>query len=124
MVSTVMPLMIKTSTELGTLLKSEAARLGLAISHDTHYDARNWQLSWWRGKTLHRLDFQPLKESELAVTHYKDHFKLFPRLLRWAHDAIPLFPYLARIEWSRLETWSFPLEESCITKLLADVIKA
>jgi hypothetical protein len=117
-------IMIQDSQQLGTFLKSEAHRAGMRLAFDTHYDAQNWQLSWWRGSILHRLDFQPLGHGELAITHYKDHFRLLPKLMRWAHRAIPLFPYLARIEWSTLAKERFPLQETQIEAFVSRSVDA
>lgn len=50
--------------------------------------------------------------ASLSVRLYKDHFKVLPRLLRWAHRQIPMFPYLARIEWRNLAEEHFPLQKS------------
>jgi hypothetical protein len=72
------------------------------LAHDTHYDARNWELSWWRGRTLHRVDIQPMHDRDTKVTYYQDRFPILPRLLRWAHREIPMFPYLAAITWRSL----------------------
>ena len=116
--------MIDDSPQLGTLLRAEASRTGVHLAFDTHYDAQNWQLSWWRGATLHRLDFQPLEHGRLSITHYRDHFRFLPRLLRWAHDAIPFFPYMARIEWSNEAIEHFPLQEEKIKTIVSSGVDA
>lgn len=116
--------MIDDSQQLGTFLKTQASRTGAHLSFDTHYDAQNWQLSWWRGTTLHRLDFQPLEHGNLSVTHYRDHFRFFPRLLRWAHNAIPLFPYVARVEWDSAAIEYFPLQEEQIATIISNSVNA
>lgn len=113
--------MIENSQQLGSYLQSKAAESGTRLAFDTHYDARNWELSWWRGKVLHRLDFQPLETTQVAVTHHEDRFRLLPRFFRWAHNNIPLFPYLANREWRRLTTESFPVAENRIDALVASV---
>ena len=111
--------MIDDSPQLGTFLRAEAKRTGTYLAFDTHYDAQNWQLSWWRGATLHRLDFQPLEHGRLSATYYQDHFRFLPRLLRWAHNAIPHFPYMARIEWSNIAVEHFPVQEEKIKALVS-----
>ena len=116
--------MIEDSQQLGTFLKAEASRVGAHVSFDTHYDAQNWQLLWWRGPTLHRLDFQPLEKRELSITHYRDHFRFLPHFFRWAHQNLPLFPYVAQIELSSLEKTSFPLQESQIAAFVSRSIDA
>jgi len=115
--------MIENSKQLGSFLKSKAGSPGVRLAFDTHYDARNWELSWWRGKVLHRLDFQPLEATQVAVTLNKDQFRLLPKFLRWAHDAIPLFPYLASNEWNRLTTESFPIDEARLDALVTTALE-
>ena len=111
--------MIENSQQLGAYLKSKAPELGVRLAFDTHYDANNWELSWWQGKVLNRLDFQPLEATQVAVTHHEDRFRVLPHFLRWAHNNIPLFPYLANLEWRRLTTESFPVAENRIDALVA-----
>ena len=110
--------MLQDSVTLGNFLGAQANRRGLRLAHDTHFDAGNWELRWWKGKALHRLDFHPLHNGTLAITHYTDHFTFFPRITRWAHDQIPMFPYPAHIEWERVGTLQFPLAERDVSKYL------
>ena len=116
--------MIRDSTQLGDFLKKESSRLGLHLAHDTHYDAMNWQLSWWRKSVLHRLDFQPLEKDTVAITHYRDSFRYLPRLCRWLHNNVPMFPYLAHINWNRLSTDSFPLKEENVSSYIDRALTA
>ena len=118
--------MIKDSQELGAFLGAESRRLGAWLAFDTHYDAQNWVVWPWHGKVLHRLDFQPLdlERKEVAVTVYEDHFKFLPRFFRWAHRAIPMFPYVADIKSRRLATLRFPLEERQVAELVGTSIGA
>ena len=110
--------MLQDERQLGAFLGPQADRLGLRLAFDTHYDAQNWELSWWRGRTLHRLDFQPLGTGKCAVTHYRDQFRLLPRFLRWAHYAIPMFPYAARVSANSPTTILFPVEERDVSALI------
>lgn len=110
--------MIKDSAQLGSYLKSESVRFEARLCFNTHFDARNWELSWWRGSTLHQLDFQPLEGNMVSAIQLTDHFAALPHLLRWAHRVIPLFPYLARIERTDLGTMLFPLEEQRVSGLI------
>ncbi|HSF31440.1 MAG TPA: hypothetical protein VLK82_13340 [Candidatus Tectomicrobia bacterium] len=71
---------------------------GLRVGYDTHYDAGNYEISWWRRGVLYRLDFQPRSATCIQVALYGEHFPTLPRLLRWAWRNIPMFPYLARVE--------------------------
>ena len=114
--------MIEDSQQLGSFLKSKAASSGVRLAFDTHYDARNWELSWWRGNILHRLDFQPQEPLQVVVTHVEDRFRWLPRLMRWAHNSIPLFPYVARTERTTLTTESLPVDEARIEALIASVL--
>jgi hypothetical protein len=116
--------MIKDLPQLGIFLKAEASRTGTHLAFDTHFDAQNWQLSWWRNTTFHRLNFQPLENGRISITHYRDHFRFFPRLLRWAHCTIPNFPYMARIEWINKAMEQFPLEEEEIKTIVSSVVDA
>lgn len=116
--------MIDDLPQLGLFLQAEADRTGAHLAVDTHYDARNWQLSWWRGSIFHRLDFQPLEDGRLSVTHCRDQFRLLPRLLRWAYHVIPFFPYMARIEWSNEAIEHFPLQEEKIKTIVSSGLDA
>ncbi len=116
--------MIDDSHQLGAFLREEALRCGAHLAFNSHYDAQNWQLSWWRGATFHRLDFQPLDDRELSVTHYSDHFRFFPRVFRWAHQVIPLFPYLAQIELGSQVKSSFLLREEQIAAIVSRGVRA
>ncbi len=116
--------MLKDSAQLGDFLKSEARRRGMELAFDTHFEAQNIQVSWWHARTLHRLDFQPLGQGKLSVTYCQDHFRLLPRFLRWAHTAVPGFPYFARVEYRPLLSAAFPLQERDITELIDGSAKA
>jgi hypothetical protein len=110
--------MLKDSAQLGDFLKSEAERRGAKIAFDTHFEARNIEVSWWRARTLHRLDFQPLGGGKLAVTYLQDRFPLLPRFFRWAHQRVPYFPYLARTEHKPVLSAEFPLQEQAVTEII------
>ncbi len=71
----------------------------ITLHFDTHYDANNYVFEKIKGKQLHRLDFQPLQNETIKVTHYIDKFKCCPKLLVWCHNNIPNFSYLAQIEY-------------------------
>ena len=88
--------------DLAVVIRRLAAENGLRVGFDTHYDAGNCEVRWWTGKTLNRLDFQPLGDGLLVVTLNRDKFRVFPRLLRWAYGSIPMFPYLAKVSTFRL----------------------
>jgi hypothetical protein len=110
-----------TST-LASILAVEAAGRGLTLAHDTHYDANNLELSWWQGPICHRIDFQPMLSGEVAVTHYRDHYPCLPKLLRWLHHYVPLFPFVARVEWESAGSVSAPFEAASLRTLLEAVM--
>jgi hypothetical protein len=107
-------------TKLEQTLKAQAARYGLCLAYDTHYDAENWELSWWQGNVLHRLDFQPMDSGEIQVHHYLDKFPGLPRLLQWAHNTIPMFPYLAKMEWSKVAALQPPISETAVIQCVVN----
>lgn len=115
--------MIENMQQLGLFLKSKAGEFGVRVMFDTHYDAANWELSWWQGSVLHRLDFQPQESTRVSITQYEDSFQCLPKFLRWAHGTIPLFPYLAQIKWINIATEYFPIDESSIETIIAEAIK-
>jgi hypothetical protein len=113
---------IDTLGELAAFLQAEASRRGVRLASNTHYDAGDWELQWWRGRTLHRVNFQPL-DAEIVITHYRDLFRAFPRFLRWAHNAIPMFPYLARIEWNQIDTIRLPTLEESLSRIISERVR-
>jgi hypothetical protein len=102
-------------------LEAQARTLGAHVAFDTHHNARNWEFSCWRGNTLHRVDFQPLENGAVSITRYRDHFRALSRLLRWAHNVVPMFPYLARIERTHVASLPFPLSENDVVSALPRV---
>ncbi|WMJ08471.1 hypothetical protein [Nitrosomonas sp. sh817] len=90
------------------IVAAAAQRRNLFIARDTHYDAFNIELRWWIGNHLHRLDFQPFPEGQVVVKKLIDIFPVAGRLLYWARNAIPMFPYLAKTESTDLGTLTPP----------------
>lgn len=113
-----MPL-IKDIDDLVQVLSAIAAETRVSLRCDTHYDAGNVELQWWHGRNLNRLDFQPMPQGELVVSHIRDRFPCLPRFLRWAHNAVPMFPYLAHVERSELSRLRFPVERSVVQAVVA-----
>jgi hypothetical protein len=68
--------------ELATAIERIGEERGLRVGYDTHYDAGNYEISWWSGCVLYRLDFQPRSDTCNQVTSYRDHFPMLPCLLR------------------------------------------
>ena len=114
--------MIDNSQQLGAFLRAEAHRWGLMLGVDTHYEAGNWVLSWWNGRHRHRLDFQPIGDRGLAITHYADHVPWIPGAVAKLLDALGPFSDLARTEWTALEKAHFPIEEQRVQSHIADCL--
>jgi hypothetical protein len=93
--------------ELSDALEAVAAEQGWSVGYDTHFDASNAEMSKWFGPVLHRLDFQPLPGKGISVTHLTDRYAIFPRACRWARRIIPMFPHLAKTQWSPLGEMEF-----------------
>jgi hypothetical protein len=68
----------------------------IEMNHDTHYDAMNYEFIKVYGKQIYRVDFQPTEKYIINITKYVDTFLLFPRFFRLLHNAIPMFPYMAK----------------------------
>jgi hypothetical protein len=111
--------MIENSQQLGEFLQAEARRRGLGLASDTHYDAQNWTLSWWKGRHRHRLDFQPMAEQGVNIVHYQDHIPWIPRTMAKLLNMVGLFSELARTEWTLLEKGRFPIEAERVQSLVA-----
>ena len=77
----------------------------IRIMKETHYDTLNRVLGWFENNIQKRIDLTCMGKV-VAVTFYKDTFPFCPKCLIWLHNAIPLFPYLAKIEWERLDELS------------------
>lgn len=86
------------SVELKEAVLSLAKEHGLLVSHDTHYDANNLEVSWWEDRVFHRLDFQPVSEQQIQINSIKESYPIFPRLLCWVRRHIPMFQFCATQE--------------------------
>lgn len=116
--------MIENSQQLGELLRAEAARLGLRLSFDTHYNAENWVLTWWRGPRKHRLDFQPMPANEVHITHYQDSIRGWPRALVRMLDVVGFFRDMSSTEWTNIEHAHFPIEREHVQSIVASCVGA
>jgi hypothetical protein len=85
--------------ELAEAVEDVAKGSGLSVGYDTHFDAGNVELTWWVGRTLNRLDFQPLPKAGIQVTFHTDTYPLLPRLLRFLRSCIPMFPRIAKTKY-------------------------
>ena len=77
------------------VLKTVAAERGLQLAQDTHYDAFDWEIRWWSGRQLHRLNFQPWLDEKVLISYNVDSYPILPRLMHWAWRFIPFFPVVA-----------------------------
>ena len=103
---------------LQKILGAFAAERGLHLAYDTHYDAGNLELSWWQGKSRHRVDFQPFLGEPMQVHHLIDTYPSFPRLLLWCRQHIPMFPVLPKTQWQLIGTLSAPYSSENVEQLL------
>ena len=107
---------------LHKILEDIASQRGLLLAYDTHYDTGNLELSWWRGKTRHRLDFQPLHVGPLQVTHLVDTYPFLPKLLLWCRRHVPLFPVLPKVHSHALGSLSEPYAREGVEELIINVL--
>jgi hypothetical protein len=84
--------------EFVAAIKAIAAEKGLGLAYNTHYDAFNWELRWWFGKSLHCLNFQPWLEERLLISHKIETYPSPARFVHWAQRFVPFFPRVAKIE--------------------------
>jgi hypothetical protein len=61
--------------ELAAAIECIGKERGLEVANDTHYDAGNYEISWWSGWVFYRLDFQPRSDASIQVTLSRDHFQ-------------------------------------------------
>ena len=103
---------------LREVLSTIAADRRLRLSYDTHYDAGNLELSWWQGKSRHRVDFQPLQGEPLQVTHLVDTYPYLPRLLFWCRRCIPMFPILPKVQCLPMGSLAEPCSKERVEQLV------
>jgi len=85
--------------ELAEAVEEVARTFGLHVGYDTHFDAGNVELSWWSGRKLKRLAFQPIPNAGIQVTFLTDTYPLLPKLFRTLRSFIPMFPHMAKTEY-------------------------
>lgn len=104
------------------ILEAIASQRRLHLAYDTHYDAGNIELSWWQGKTRHRLDFQPLHAEPLQVSHLTDTYPFLPKQLLWCHRYVPLFPVLPKVQRHILCSLPKPYAKEKVEQLILRVL--
>lgn len=83
---------------------------GMRFGYNTHYEAYNYQLDWWKGRNHHRLDFQPINEV-LIVTHLTDSYKFLPYVCYWLYKSIPeIFRFAPSVQ--AIQLGSIPLDHN------------
>ena len=107
---------------LRKILEAIASQRGLRLAYDTHYDAGNLELSWWQGKTRHRLDFQQLHAEPLQVTHLLDTYPFLPKLLLWCRRYVPMFPVLPKVQWHILGSLPEPYTKESVEDLILNAL--
>ena len=109
---------MQADSSLKDLLTEIAQERGLALAHDTHYDAGNWELSWWHGRARHALDVQPYPDGRLDVSSVITSYPALPRLLAWSARAIPLFPSFGRVQRNLLGQVRWPCPPLFLRQLI------
>ena len=109
---------MQADSSLEDLLTAIAHERDLALAHDTHYDAGNWELRWWHGRARHAIDVQPYPEGRLDVSSVVTSYPLLPRLLAWAGRAVPLFPFQGRVQRKLLGQLQWPCPPTLLRQLL------
>lgn len=88
--------------KLDKALQAAAKDRGFRLMRETHYDAINRELCWFERNMQKRIDFD-FDGNIVRVTFYGDRFPCFPRLWIGLHNIVPMFPYVAKIEWRCLD---------------------
>lgn len=79
---------------LESAIRRIAADRSLRIGFNTRWDAMNCVVSWNKGKTIYRLNFQPTTHGATEVTLCEDHYRFLSKLISWFDQSIPYFSYL------------------------------
>jgi hypothetical protein len=99
-------------------LKRFAKENGYRFAYNTHYDAYNCEVSWWNGRILNHIDFQPVEDGLIVVNLIQLHYRFLPKILYWAHRKIPMFPFLAQSTFARVGDLRNPQSLSAVDALL------
>jgi hypothetical protein len=99
------------------IVRSIAAAHGIRWGYNTHSDAYNYVLSWWKGVVHHRLDLQPINDT-LAVTHLTDRYKILSHICYWLYSAIPeIFRLPPTVEFTRMSEIKLDSEKEIKAKV-------
>lgn len=107
------------------VLQDIAIKYKLKLLKNTHYNAINRELKWYTKKEIHRLNLNYDEEEKIiSVTHYIDKVPFgMGRIIERLHDLVPLFPYLAKIEWYKIDNLPLNLTKEEYTITIENYIK-
>ncbi len=106
------------SSSLRDLIIAIASERGLSLAYDTHYEANNWELSWWQDSVRCSLDVQPYPNGRIEVTLLGTTYPFLPKLLAWARQWIPMFPVLGSTQRTPLGSLQWPCSPNQLRELL------
>jgi hypothetical protein len=99
-------------------LSAIASEHRLPLHRDTHYDAQNARLSWWRAAVLHSVDVQSYPDGRIEVTHVRTTYPFLPRSMAWARRWIPLFPIMGRSQREHIGSLDSPCSPEQVRALI------
>lgn len=79
-----------------------AARHGWRVREYEYWGVPILTISWHRDAWVHSLQFD-LQEAGIGSTRKREHFAGWRRVLRWADNVVPMFPYLGGVVAEALE---------------------
>lgn len=109
--------------ELASAVLGVAYERGLRVSRDTHFDARNLEVSWWHGNTRHAIDFQPDSKGHIVVLCRVQRFGRFGRLQSALRRAVPMFPHLAQDETIQVDVLWPPLDTGKLPEVIRSYVR-
>jgi len=111
--------------DINLALQDISTKYKLKLLKNTHYNATNRELKWYTKKEIHRLNFNYDEEAKIiTITHYIDKVPFcMGRIIEKLHDLVPIFPYLAKIEWLKIGTLPINLTKKEYTIIIENYIK-
>lgn len=114
--------MIEQNENNRKVFEAVSAELGIKLSHDTHYDALNYEYSVVAGCEVHRVDFQPTEQGYYQVTKLVESYPFWPKLFLLLRNFVPLFPQVASIQHQPLSTLPLGLSPQELGKQIKSVL--
>ncbi|WP_242111858.1 hypothetical protein [Luteimonas aquatica] len=105
---------------LKNLLISIARERHLVIDYDTHYEAGNWQLSWWHEGVRYALDVQPYPDGRIDVSRIVTTYPFLPRFFAWIERAVPFLPFQGKVRHECLGKLQWPCSPALLRQLLEE----